>query len=1272
MNKPPVNSKGGGVGHNIRIITWNVRGLGGQIKRSRVFSHLKTLSSDIMFLQETHLRMGDHIRLRKQWIGQVYHSSFNSKSRGTAILIHKRVMFLAKQVISDPEGRFVIVSGVLFHTPVVLVNVYAPNWDNPTFMSMLFSKIPNLDTHHLIFGGDLNCVIDNNLDKSVTKSTSSSTMSRSLISLTNQIGCVDPWRFFHPSDKVFSFFSSVHHVYSRIDYFFLDKALLSSVISSDYSAIVISDHAPHMLDISFLPPFKSRPQWKFDVRLLARTDFCEFLSKNIDFFIETNKTESVSASLLWETFKAFIRGRIISFSAHLAKIRKSRQQELIHSILEVDSQYSRDPKPDLKVKRLKLQTEFDLLSTNKAEYLLKRTKATYYEHGDRAGRLLASQLKHQSASRFITQIYDNHSNKLVTDPQKINSVFSSFYSSLYTSQPPSDVSLMESFLHNLNIPTINTSIQETLDEPLRLDEITTCIGLMQCNKAPGPDGFPLDFYKKFSVQLAPLLFDMYKESFEHGFLPTSLNQASISLLLKKNKDPTLCSSYRPISLLNADVKILAKVLAKRIDVCLPNIISEDQTGFIRGRQMSSNIRRLLNILFSPSLSTKSEMIISLDAEKAFDRVEWNYLFTALKKFGFGNNIISWIRLLYTAPSASVKTNADSSSFFPLFRGTRQGCPLSPLLFALAIEPLSIALKTSPSICGIHRGGTEHRVSLYADDLLLYVQDPVGCVNEIMHLLDTFGSFSGYKLNFTKSECFPINDMAKKISKSALPFHFSPAGFRYLGVNISYPFSSLFKNNFTNLVDQIKLDLKRWDSLPLSLVGRVETIKMNVLPRLLFLFQSLPLFLPKSFFKCLDKILSSFIWAGKIPKVNRSILQRNKCDGGLALPNFIFYYWSANISKIFLWCNAPEVNWCTLEATSCLSSSLPALVFAPLSLRPSSYTKNPIVLSTLKIWKQFRQHFRLESLSVSSPICNNHLFLPPGIDHTFKRWRDKGIVCFSDLFIDNSFATFTNLISKFNLHSTGLFRYFQLRNFAKTNFPSFPLLPEKSLLEKLLSASTGGSRISSIHAMLLSSSTSSLNCLKITWENELQIKLSQELWSEALARVNSTTVCARLSLIQLKVLHRIHLTKARLHKLFPQTEDSCTRCSFSPADHTHTFFSCPKLASFWASFFDFMSRALHVSLSPCPIVAIFGVSLLSSITRQKAEVIAFASLIARRCILLHWKCPTPPPTTSWLKDLMSFLSLEKLKYATRGSTDKFYKTWNPILNLYDSMSSLDSD
>ena len=160
-------------------------------------------------------------------------------------------------------------------------------------------------------------------------------------------------------------------------------------------------------------------------------------------------------------------------------------------------------------------------------------------------------------------------------------------------------------------------------------------------------------------------------------------------------------------MLNSDVKLLAKVLACRLDPCLPDIISENQTGFVRGRQLSSNIRRLLNIVLSPDVAQAAEMVIVLDAEKAFDRVEWDYLFFVLGKFGFGSKFISWIQLLYSAPTACVTTNSQRSDYFPLTRGTRQGCPMSPLLFALAVEPLSIALKSSSLFTGIYRSGLEH-------------------------------------------------------------------------------------------------------------------------------------------------------------------------------------------------------------------------------------------------------------------------------------------------------------------------------------------------------------------------------------------------------------------------------------------------------------------------------------------------------------------------------------------------------------------------------------
>lgn len=162
---------------------------------------------------------------------------------------------------------------------------------------------------------------------------------------------------------------------------------------------------------------------------------------------------------------------------------------------------------------------------------------------------------------------------------------------------------------------------------------------------------------------------MLSESFTANCLPSSVRQTSISLILKKNKDPLLCSSCRPISLINVDAKLLAKVLAMRLDSTIPLLISKDQTGFIKNRHFFFNFRRLFNIIYVPSFPICSEAVVSLDAEKAFDRVEWEYLFYP--------KIISWVRLLYSLPSASVRINNINSVYFSLQRGTRQGCPLSP-------------------------------------------------------------------------------------------------------------------------------------------------------------------------------------------------------------------------------------------------------------------------------------------------------------------------------------------------------------------------------------------------------------------------------------------------------------------------------------------------------------------------------------------------------------------------------------------------------------------
>lgn len=208
--------------------------------------------ANIVFLQETQLRVADHARLMRPWI--VFHSAFYAKCRGTAIPIKKKSQFIPEKIILDRNGCFVTVSGPLFHIPVTLVCVYAPNFDDENYMTALLSSIPDMDTYRLIFGGDLSCVMDTLLDCSHSRGAISSKMSRPVKSFMEDYRCGDPWRFLHPDSKAYSFFSHVHHVYSRIDYFFIERTLIPCVQSFEYSTIVISDHSPLLLHLRLVAP----------------------------------------------------------------------------------------------------------------------------------------------------------------------------------------------------------------------------------------------------------------------------------------------------------------------------------------------------------------------------------------------------------------------------------------------------------------------------------------------------------------------------------------------------------------------------------------------------------------------------------------------------------------------------------------------------------------------------------------------------------------------------------------------------------------------------------------------------------------------------------------------------------------------------------------------------------------------------------------------------------------------------------------------------------
>uniref|UniRef100_A0A8D0CV61 exodeoxyribonuclease III n=1 Tax=Sander lucioperca TaxID=283035 RepID=A0A8D0CV61_SANLU len=156
--------------NDLQLISWNVKGLGSPVKRGKVFKHLKSLSADIIFLQETHIKTAMQHRLKCNWVSQIYQSSFTSHARGVAILFRKNIPFQVTSVNNDPLGRYLLVSGTINSFSLTLLNIYGPNTDEPNFFRKVFDLLPDDSDSNIIIAGDFNCYLDPSLDRLSTRS----------------------------------------------------------------------------------------------------------------------------------------------------------------------------------------------------------------------------------------------------------------------------------------------------------------------------------------------------------------------------------------------------------------------------------------------------------------------------------------------------------------------------------------------------------------------------------------------------------------------------------------------------------------------------------------------------------------------------------------------------------------------------------------------------------------------------------------------------------------------------------------------------------------------------------------------------------------------------------------------------------------------------------------------------------------------------------------------------------------------------------------------
>ena len=892
----------------------NIRGLVSQKCRKNKMSWLKQQLKEIKKLGVIHFQESHFSNL-----GEIEECFFGMKGKILGVSCnptnHKQGVFswvplespiydLIHDHDSGTQGRWATMRVTSVHEELHLANVYFPS-DCKLSREDFFTQIKeDLDLPHLIVGGDWN-FCSSNLDKLIDGDFTQPRHHPKCEDYFIDLDLEDVYRHYNEESSEMTFIHVDGRYMARLDRFYAQTDLLEfiSPIPTIFVMKDISDH--QMVGMSFkddevIEKIEEHHYRLSKPMLKALTNKESNVHKMIiEIFNEATEWyenlvaqgEEWASHVTWDLLKLTIRNELKEIDEAYRNRRKLRLKKAIQTLQmdELITAHSSDI-PDIIQAKKEAMEEIRMDQQRVIQNIKAASDFNWIRDGEHSNKLFFMQTKARVKQNRIPDLRLPNGN-LTSDSKSKKKVASDSYAETFSKRIPDPIALQEVVdsliqankkLSSEEKNTIESFTNlESLDlgeeEDISKDWLFQTIESLKMYKAPGPDGLPNDFYYIFrdNCNMLNLLRQVFKDSLARGSLPSSMKTTYYKLLYKKgyyskqeldsgvldgtSKDPRNLGNWRPIALLPCDSKILSAYFANKLKTCLDNLISKSQSAFIPGRSIHDNIMLIQQMIhYHNETNTKGGMVF-VDFSHAYDYISQEYILKVLETMNFPQNFIDLVATLMNEQKGRVLVNGDLSPEFEVNNGGKQGDPLFPLIYIIALEGMVSLLEQDPTYTGIKPPYSDKRLSSsgFADDTCLFVSDKLADRIAIERMLICFQKASGNEVKLAKSFIIWLGPW-KGILDHIYGIHPLIGNERYLGLQIASEFDSSL--NWKNIIDRLPACTEYWSTLGLSIFGRTLMINSSLLSKLWFVAMHTPH--TTEIVKSIDKLVNNYFRKGK--------------------------------------------------------------------------------------------------------------------------------------------------------------------------------------------------------------------------------------------------------------------------------------------------------------------------------------------------------------------------------------------------------------------------